>query len=323
MKREEEYLIIKANYKNKAILIDGNIIYEKSGHPLTFANGKYICQLKLKKKCNQKFEKNIKYQNFERKIINKFQALAISEENGIKIFSNLERADIDIREHSMLEWRKIMSNLRNTFKLFKQNIKAEGKIKINDIFYFKNEYLKLLKIIYPQRLLFIMKDVIQYLATPEYKRDLAEKVQNLIKTIYISNSGRITKIELEGLGDFLFQYLENQIPGYMPTKILPIVYKKKIDDFNILNVIKEWEKNSFRNTLSHFMFNSNYSEKRQMERLFYSSRFNNYKEQLELFTILLEYHWKSPQGHWQNYWYYSDKDKMPIDPKYIKGEIIL
>jgi hypothetical protein len=313
----------KVLYKEKPLLIDGKIIYSKSNHHLTFIGGKYSCQFKLKKQCDSKLEKDIKYQNFERKLISEFQKLAISDKDGIKIFSNLEKINIDLIEYLLSVWKPIMDNLRNTFELFKQSIKVEGKIKPSDIFYFKNEYLKLLKNSYPQRLLFIMKDTVQYLARPKYKRELAERIQKLVKTIYISDSGRITKIELEGLGDFLFQFLEKQMAGYFPTRILPIVYKQKFENLNILEVIKNWEKNSFRDTLSRLMFESDYSEQRQMERLFYSSRLDNPKEQLELFTILLEYHWKSPFGHLQNYYYCSDKDKPPVNKKYIKGKIIL
>ena len=110
----------------------------------------------------------------------------------------------------------------------------------------------------------------------------------LIKKMYINDNGSIESIELECLGDYIFSYLQNKIPGYLNNYKIPLSNRKRFESLDLVEVIKSFEADNFRNVVSSSMFVSKYAEDKQIKDLFKFTKGGNPQEIIRILYLLKE-----------------------------------
>lgn len=273
----------------------GMLVYEKSGHILTTLKKYYSCAEKQKNKCSNIEEKMLNRENFERKYKRYLDDLKIDKAIGVKIHYNIEKEAADMRARLFNEMSEKRNNMALTLKAMEQDLKHEGKLKARDIDFLKEEFSDILKINYPAFLVFEMQVVLSFLTSIDhnnYGPGFENVIETMTEKIYISDSGKITKIKLEGLGDLLFQYLENKIPSCMNKFKIPIIDRIKFPSMNLEEVMKYFKENNFRNVFSYGPFSSDYSEQEHIKRIFQGVKDFKPKEIISLGYFLKDYLWQ-------------------------------
>ena len=201
----------------KHIFRPGQLIYEKSGHTLTFSNGYFICSKKCKKLCNDKTELSIKYRNLEKKFAYLLLNFTIPKEVARDMFYELDKIGVGLRKDIEKDIKLNMEMMDATLACIKQDFAKNGKIKPSDTNILKEEYYKLLKIGFPGQLVGISQSLLKLLGMIKEDRILVQKTMAsvVIKNIYLTNDGKISKIRLERWCDFLFRLVERKVPDYL------------------------------------------------------------------------------------------------------------
>ena len=250
----------------KHIFRSGQLIYEKSGHTLIFSNGYFICSKKCKKLCNDKTELSIKYRNLEKKFAYLLPNFKIPKEIARDMFYELDKIGVDLRKDIEKDIRLNIETMDATLVCAKQNLAKNGKISPFDTNILKEEYYELLKIGFPGQLVGISQSLLKLLGMMEENRTLVQKTMAsvVIKNIYLTNDGKISKIKLEGWCDFLFKLVESKVPGYLKNIENKIVDRMHFDSLDFNKAIETFSENNFKDTLSCSGFDSN----REKENLF-------------------------------------------------------
>lgn len=242
----------------KHIFHTGQLIYEKSGHTLTFSNGYFICSRKCKKLCNDKTELSIKYRNLEKKFAYLLPNFKISEPVAKDMFYELDKIGVDLRKDIEKEVKFGMQTMDATLVCIKQSLAKNGKIKPSDTKTLKEEYYKLFKIGFPYRLMTISQEILKLLSTLGEENILSQKAvaSIIIKNIYLTNDGKISKIRLEKWPDFLFQLIKHKSPDYLDDIKDKIIDRIDFDFLDFNHAIEFFSKDGYKNTFSFGEFGS-------------------------------------------------------------------
>lgn len=266
----------------------GELVFEKSGHSLTYSNGYYVCSQKQKNNCLIKEEDNFKVATLERNFDRLINDLKLDEATARKIFYDIERSSVDVIEKYWIKRDEIIKSMKNDIVLMEQELKSKGKIKPSDLTSFKNHYRKTIRLTYIFYLLHFLKQSLLAIGKPDIKNEeFAECMLNSIEKIYISDKGKILKIKFEGIFDYLLAIIKSKSPDYLNNFKIPIIERAKFDNLNLLKVIENFERNEFRDTINYFPFGSKYKEDKQIKDTFELMKNAEPKELIKSLNFLI------------------------------------
>jgi hypothetical protein len=245
----------------------GNLVYKNSGHTLTQLNGYYMCSQRQKGKSICGNEGNLKVEDFERRFKRYVDKLKIDEETARKLFYEVDRKGVDLREKIEPQETKQNNNMNICIKAIERDIKDKKKIKTGDITSFKESYIRALKINYEKYLLILIMDCLKFLGKPGTKTS-DEWFSTFFYKIYLSDTGKILSLKMEGIGDYIIRLIENKIPGYLKTAEVNITERINFPSLDFVKVMDYFRENNYRDTLSFFPFGSEYAEEKQSKQLF-------------------------------------------------------
>jgi len=288
---------IKEGIQNVPIFNRGVIVYENSNHILTPFKDYYSCAEKQKGNCSNNNEKMLNRKNFERKFRRYTNDLKIDKEAGTKMHFDIQKECADLMARTVNEIESKRKNMDITLKAMEQDLKASNKIKPSDLAFLKEEFWDILIINYPAILIYLMQGMFHSLTEFEYNVEVHgydNFFENMVEKIYISDSGKITKIKFEGFGDYLFQYMDKKIPGYMGRYKIPIIGKREFPSLNIVEVMEYFKQNNFRDTLTYTNYRSGYYEEKAKKKLFENIKDFKPKQIIEIGYHLKDYLWRDP-----------------------------
>ena len=146
----------------KPLFERGTLMYEKSGHSLTFSNGYYICTQKLKQKCNDKNEKNLKADVFERKFTRHIESLKLDEIQAHMAVLQITQDFIPLKNEFMKENLGKKDIYDATLDAITSELKDNRNIIKKDKKDLKEVYQQLLRAYYPNFLFFFLSTVFIY-----------------------------------------------------------------------------------------------------------------------------------------------------------------
>lgn len=281
----------------KPIFNHGMLFYENSGHTLTPLKDFYTCAEKQKSKCFNEHEKMLNRQNFERKFRRYTKDLKIDKKIGTRLFFDIQKEAADYTVKMVEEITDKRENMDITLKAMQKDLKLGNKIKPSDLAFLKEEYWDIMKINYPAILIYYMQGLILFLTEFEYNEEVRASdnlFECMVEKIYICDDGKIKKIKFEGLGDFIFQYIEKKIPGYMNEYKIPIIERRRFSSLDIGEAMEFFKQNNYRDTLSYTNFRSGYYEEKAKKELLKNIKSFNPNQIIEIGYHLKDYLWRDP-----------------------------
>lgn len=264
-----------------------NLVYKESGHTLTHLRGYYVCSKKQKGQCKNQAEKNLSIINFERKFSRYTDNLRIDESVGKKLFYEIQKKNIDLREIYDDKTERQQNNMQTVIDAIKKDVELGKEIRKSDIYCFNDYYKSTLKITFIFYIALVLEGTIVVFGRSDLTaKDRMAQFITLINKTFISNTGSIESIELECLGDYIFSYLQNKIPGYLHNFKIPLVDRKKFESLDPIEAIKNFEADNFRNVLSYSMFANKYGEDEQIKFLFKFMKGAKPKEVIQTLYLL-------------------------------------
>ncbi len=274
----------------------GFLVYEKSGHVLTYNNGYYICSQKLKGKCSNTAESNIRLDIFKKELQAITPVFKADEKSLKNIFYELEKIKIDIVVKIDEEAETKINLMNDTLVVMEQDLKKDVKFKLSDIQTLKSIYLELLKIAYPHLLISIFQECIKTFGGLHPEPVMNQVMQLLIQKVYLNDNGKILKIKFEGWGDYMFQYLSKKLPDYLRNLKVPIVDRRQFADLDVMKTLYYFKRNFYRDTLSCSLFSSRYQEEKFIESMFLYIKNAKPKEFLNVWYFLKDY-WRTSNAY--------------------------
>jgi hypothetical protein len=90
-----------------------------------------------------------------------------------------------------------------------------------------------------------------------------------VKTLYLSDDGRIEGIEFEGWGWYLMQRLMHYIPNYLSNmKTGFITNTKRFDSIDFQSVLDEFARDDFKEAYSYSAFSTKYGKEKMLKKIF-------------------------------------------------------
>lgn len=212
---------------------DGSLIYEESTHTLRVSDRYYRCDLNCRGKCEQKNEKQIKKIDLEKRFHNLSLKFRFKQEKGSAIgeellnkylpkilldstFNSGRQEVLDTTLKVMDEDEKNITSVRSEDLYIKTGkFKGGGKIKKEDIKTFKDTFVKQQKEFEPLYLFGLLLSYIKTLSNLQFEKHTGHNLSQIIKKIYLSNEGKIVKIEFENFGWYILNYINRYIPDYL------------------------------------------------------------------------------------------------------------
>ena len=275
----------------------GNLIYESSGHPLIYSKGYYACSLKQKKGCHNDAEKSQKAKDFERKFMRYVKSLEITQSDVHKIKLEIAGRLLEIESENRVEIDQKTAGMESLIQSMAKKTRKKKNINRRDVGKLKKIFLELVRLNYPNFLAILAAGFIEIFTWSQYPRAKALMISFMMEKIYITNSGRITKIKFEGLADYIFKYL-CRIPNFnneFTNKLEGLIIDRIPFANNFSEAIKIFKQSNYRNALSYgTIFHSNYYEKKVINTLF--NAVNNVKsnEKIRFFNFLNKYYIRHP-----------------------------
>ena len=193
----------------------GVLAFEKSGHTLTCDKKYYVCSQKQKQACKLP-ERRIKVRNFNRSFVRLAKKFEIPQ--NAKDFLLVKKTMAQLLHDMIDEWTTDFESYDlygNQMELMKQDLK-EGKKR-----QFKNDAEEAAKHLIEdpsndvQLAGSILLGIVMTFASEKISETYAGMTLAwLSEKIYISDDGKITKIKLNLLGDFAFQFMRKNVPTY-------------------------------------------------------------------------------------------------------------
>ena len=277
----------------------GMLIYEKSGHKLTNIGKYFTCAEKQKGKCCDEDEKDIEIEKIENNFSERLQNLELSADKIKIILEEIQRESLCFKE----EIRKIIDKqrclLNNTIVAMHKEISKGKNINKNDIADFRVYFLKIMELSHPLFFLKHLVDVLKRLQLFEKTAEIDDfpARELMIKKIYLTNNCEIAKIELEGLGDYLFQKIDSLIPGFTEMLKIPIIKRLSFSSLNTGNFLESLTSDRFGDFLSYTNLSSSYKEEKFIQGLF--KGVNKYKplDVVKFGVLLKDEFWIDPLFH--------------------------
>ena len=207
----------------------GTLVFSDSGHELELSDKHYRC----KEHCRSFFgERQIKKDNLEKNFtyyVQKFRlepkpAEKISDELMKKyLIDLLTEPDIEGKQEVLDTTIRAMDEDLKNIKSVKAEdeyyetgeFKGGGKITKEDIKTFEDAFVAKYKEILPQHLFAVLLSYLKTLSDPAYAKYLGQGLALISKKIYISNSGKIERIEFERWGWYIMNYFDKRFPNYL------------------------------------------------------------------------------------------------------------
>lgn len=206
----------RLTFKKPKLFRQGTLVFERSGHALVISDKYYRCIPSCKGRCNANGEKQIRKENLDRAFTRLAQKFAIDERTGKKILKQLMRDNLyellfDTVEDSDFEQEIIDS----TRAVMLQEVITKDKVQSSDIKDMDDALVKQQQADYPIMLLGITANLIAAFMNPHKEAMIGFNLASVCKQIYLSNGGKILKIELEKWGWYTLNLIEKQSPGYL------------------------------------------------------------------------------------------------------------
>ncbi|MBU2539807.1 hypothetical protein KJ786_01435 [Patescibacteria group bacterium] len=274
---------------------NGQLVFLQSNHSLTFINGYYRCSLRQKGKCNVADELSFKYPVFERRLSRAIQSLKLDEEIGRNIFYEWDRQAIDLRKQIEKDADCIMQDMEATILVMKQEIKKTKKISMRNTKEARERYGKLVKITFPSLMHGFLSDLLKGL-TAIGKTRIGDGlfVSAGFEKVYLSKEGKILKVKLQGMNDYLFQYVERKKPDFLKNLPFEIIEKIHFPSLNLLDAMNFFRNNNYKNVLSYSPFTSECVFQKQLKKQTDSIKQLPPLEQIKMWETLKDITWQSP-----------------------------
>lgn len=205
--------IPKQPFKELPYFKEGILMFEDSGHKLTLSDRHYRCVLDCNKKCEQKSEKQINTANLRRNFANLSLKFAISEDVAEKLsrkflkevfYKLLDDALDDNPQEEIIETTLVASF---------QDITKSGKMKKGDMKTIENAFLQKQK---NELSTLLIGGIGQAIGSFSHTQDnQGQFLSHMTKKIYLSDTGKVQKLEMEKLGWYILNYFDRYIPNYL------------------------------------------------------------------------------------------------------------
>jgi len=249
----------------------GMLVYEESGHPLTIVGKYYVCAQKQKGKCSNDCEKMIDKDKLEKKFKDQFKNLELTQDKAMDLICDLAKFKIDIERGAVKEINSIRDKVGGTLFLVRQDLSRGKKVSKEDIADLRKLALELMKAAHPNFIFYMIQNAINGLTAYKYNNDnniRKQPISSLVKRAYIDNNGNFTEISLEGIGDYLFQYIESVMPGFTKKLGISIIERIKFPSLDFDKVIDFFKENDFRNSYSDCHLSNKNREEKFLKELF-------------------------------------------------------
>ena len=191
---------------------EGSLVFAKSGHALTLSDRNYRCILSTNQKCNLG-EKQINVINLKRNFANFSLKFAIPEDQANimskKFLKEVFYKMIDDALEEDTQEELIDMTIAASF----QDILKDGKMKKGDEMTILDSFISKQKAEAPK---FIIGGIGQAISTFSHESEnQGQFLAYMTKKIFLSDEGKILKIELENLGWYIVNYLDHHLGGYL------------------------------------------------------------------------------------------------------------
>jgi hypothetical protein len=193
----------------------GVLAFEKSGHTLTRDRAYYVCSKKQKRQCVEPEVRTIKAEDLERRFSYLTKTFMIPEKAKERVIKEMFRGIFSAFVDNLLDSHDFYELIGLTTDALKTEVKAGDTTNFKgDAKTIKAQMEKIAE--KNTRLITaITLATVIILAKPKPKRDeIGKVIAYLSEKVYLSNDGKITKIVLCPLGDYIFQFLRKQMPEY-------------------------------------------------------------------------------------------------------------
>jgi len=210
---EKDIINAKKAFKKIPYFREGSLVFENSGHLLTVSDRHYRCTLDCNHKCEVAEESQINTEYLRRKFARFSLKFAISEADAIRVSKKLLKMFFHKAVDEALEDNPQDEILETTLVASAQDIEKEGKIKKSDIKTMDEAILQKQKNS-ASYLLFggIIEALMDFTHT---KKNQGQFLALITKKIYLSDNGKIVKLEMENLGWYILNYIDANIPNYL------------------------------------------------------------------------------------------------------------
>ncbi len=231
IKMEEKNTINEIKIEPIPFFKKDTLAYSKSGHELEESDRHYRCKEHCK---TESGEKQIRKERLQSNFNYYVQKLRLEPEKAEKVSNDLMRKylisllmesdDGIIGKQEVLDTtiRVMDEDLKNIKSVKAEDeyyetgqFKGGGRLKKEDIETFEDTFVTKQKEILPQQLFAVLLSYLKTLSDPRYARHLGRGLALISKKIYISNEGKIEKIEFERWGWYVLNYIDKRFPDYL------------------------------------------------------------------------------------------------------------
>jgi hypothetical protein len=204
---------IKQSFKKVLYFRDGSLVFEKSGHVLTRSDRHYRCILNCNQKCKRIEEWQIKTESLNRKFARISLKFAIPPDEAKRISKKLLSVFLHKAVDEGMKDNPQDEVIETTLIASAQDIVKEGKMKKGDMTTMNEMFLKKQKNSSPYLLFGGLVEALSDFSRE--KKNQGQFLALITKKIYLSDKGKITKLEMENLGWYILNYIDKNIPNYL------------------------------------------------------------------------------------------------------------
>ena len=249
----------------------GSLVYAKSGHELEMSDRYYRCSKHCKTTSG---EKQIKKENLEKNFTYFAQKFCIDPEKGVSIGNELLKKHLvellvgtgfgdgkqEILDHTInvmdQSIKKIDSVKAEDDYIKMGKFKGGGKIKKEDAKDFENIFVAKHEEMRPIHLFAVLLSYMKTFSDERYAKHLGRGIALVTKKIYLSNTGKVEKIELERWGWYVMNYINRHIPDYLTNlKKSGVIITNGYDEIlnmNIVEAIEYFKGSNFMEAMNWF-----------------------------------------------------------------------
>ena len=195
---------------------DGTLVFNESGHALRISDRHYRCDLNCRGKCKLP-ERQIKTQNLEKNFLTLLNKFEIDADTTDKVLDRLVRDNlVDIILGPEKESRVYEGIMDTTLSVAAQDLQKKGKVKRQDLKDFEDAFLQKRQTDYSMLLAGITFDVLRAInPNAQEKSNRGKTFARIVKHLFISNDGKILKIEFEPWGWYIIRLIDKKVLGYL------------------------------------------------------------------------------------------------------------
>lgn len=256
-----EDIFMHKNKKPPRYFPGGVLVFQESGHKLTKDKGHYVCLQKQKGKCKNSKEKRIKAELLERNFSRLAMKFALPE--GTEDF--IMREVVGKIFHTLID--EFITNIKqgDHFRMGVEALEAENEA--GNKKEFANAFKDAKDSYMHQRMgenkiisftAILLATTMTLARNQKSETDIGRVISYLSKEIYLSNDGKILKIHLHELGNYIIQYIEKYIPGYTKPLREFLVGIDKFGDLEFKIMAGKLKNEEMRDILPYDPFSSTY-----------------------------------------------------------------